>query len=35
MAIINCFYKQRLNSVNVLFHLIDMSKEFQSSTFLK
>ena len=28
---INCSFKQRLNSVNVLFH---MPKEFQSLTFL-
>ena len=32
---INCSFKQRLNSVNVLFHLSDMPKEFQSATFLK
>ena len=31
---INCSFKQRLNSVNVLFHLSDMPKEFQSLTFL-
>ena len=32
---INCFFKQRLNSVNILFHLSDRSKELQSLTFLK
>ena len=34
-AKINCFFKQRLNSANVLFHLSDRSKELQSLTFLK
>ena len=32
---INCFFKQRSNSVNILFHLSDRSKELQSLTFLK
>ena len=32
---INCFFKQCLNSANVLFHLSDRSKELQSLAFLK
>ena len=32
---INCFFKQRSNSVNILFHLNDRSEELQSLTFLK
>ena len=31
---IYCFFKQCLDSANVLFHLSDRSKELQSLTFL-